>query len=83
MVDEHILLIDVKARVDAVWEQMNKGASNSVLQSLCRKRASNPKENKQKSSSVSTSFFFFSLSCSVFQRSYGSSLLSDSVTFFS
>lgn len=59
MVDEHILLIDVKARVDAVWEQMNKGASNSVLQSLCRKRASNPKENKQKSSSVSTSFFFF------------------------
>lgn len=61
MVDEHILLIDVKARVDAVWEQMNKGASNSVLQSLCRKRASNPKENKQKSSSVSTSFFFFFL----------------------
>ncbi|PKI62673.1 hypothetical protein CRG98_016944 [Punica granatum] len=43
--------LDVKARVDAVWEQMNKGASNSVLQSLCKKRTSNPKETKRKPSS--------------------------------
>ncbi|KAK4769953.1 hypothetical protein SAY87_030485 [Trapa incisa] len=50
-IDEHILLVDVKTRVDAVWEQMNKGTSSSLLQSICRKRSPNLKETKQKSSS--------------------------------
>ncbi|KAK4783390.1 hypothetical protein SAY86_007764 [Trapa natans] len=42
---------DAKTRVDAAWEQMNKGTSTSLLQSICRKRSLNLKETKQKSSS--------------------------------
>lgn len=44
-----------KARVDAVWEQMNKGISNKALNDLLKKPSkpsSTVKKTQQKSSSV-------------------------------
>ncbi|KAL3727851.1 hypothetical protein ACJRO7_032577 [Eucalyptus globulus] len=41
---------DVKARVDAMWEQMNKGTSKQILQSVCRKPSSTVNNNKRKTS---------------------------------
>lgn len=41
---------DVKARVDAMWEQMNKGTSKQIFQSVCRKPSSTVNNNKRKTS---------------------------------
>lgn len=51
---EHPNEIDSRARVDAVWQQMNKGVSKSTLKSILDKRVS-PATNKKKESSQKSS----------------------------
>lgn len=47
-----LVLLEVKAQVDAMWEQMNKGVSNKVISSFTSKPKSTSKSNPKKRSSV-------------------------------
>lgn len=52
------VLIDVKARVDAMWEQMNKGISSKNFKELLKKSHSPVNKTPKKASSdVSISSF--------------------------
>jgi len=46
------VLLEVKAQVDAIWEQMNKGVSNKVISSFKSKPKSTAKTTTKKRSSV-------------------------------
>lgn len=46
-----LVLIDVKARVDAVWEQMDKGISNKNFKDLLKKSHSPANKTPKKASS--------------------------------
>ncbi|CAN6548407.1 unnamed protein product [Malus baccata var. baccata] len=52
---------DVKARADAVWEQMNKGVSNKQFKDLLNKSSSSVNKTPKKSSNVRISSFFLSV----------------------
>lgn len=41
---------DMKARVDAMWEKMNKGTSKQTLRSICKKPSSTVNNTKRKTS---------------------------------
>lgn len=56
------VLPEIKAQVDAMWEQMNKGVSSKILRSMANKHNSPPKKTEKKTSSVS-SFWHFLLFC--------------------
>lgn len=56
------ILIEIKARVDAMWEQMDKGMSSKTLNSLLKKPSSTVNKTSKKSSAVRNFlllFFFF------------------------
>lgn len=48
-----LVLLEIKAQVDAMWEQMNKGVSNKTLNKFTSKPNSTSKKTAKKSSSVS------------------------------
>lgn len=54
------ILIDVKSRVDAMWEQMNKGVSNKKFKDLLKKSSTVTKTPK-KASDVRIASFFLSV----------------------
>jgi len=45
-------VVEIKAQVDAMWEQMNKGVSNKVLTRFTSRPNSAPKKTAKKTSSV-------------------------------
>lgn len=53
------ILTEIKARVDAVWEQMNKGMSSKTLNDLLKKPSSTVNKTSKKSSAVRNFFFYF------------------------
>lgn len=52
LADLLLVLVEVKAQVDAMWEQMNKGVSSKTLNSFTNKSTSSAKKTVKKASSV-------------------------------
>lgn len=57
------VLVEIKARVDAVWEQMNKGMSSKTLNDLLKKPSSTVNKTSKKSSAVRNFLFLFRFLC--------------------
>lgn len=47
-----LVLPEIKAQVDAMWEQMNKGVSNKILRNFTSKPNFTAKKTAKKASSV-------------------------------
>ena len=56
-------MLEIKARADAVWQQMDKGVSSRTLKSIVNKRNS---IGNRKPQTVSNEFFFFAHSQTTF-----------------
>lgn len=61
-----VFLLEIKAQVDAMWEQMNKGVSNKILSSFTSKPKSPPKKTTKKTSSVRPCCCFLSVAVALF-----------------
>lgn len=46
------IIVEIKARVDSMWEQMNKGVSSKTLKGLSTKRSPAVNKNSKKPSNV-------------------------------
>lgn len=46
------IIVEIKARVDSMWEQMNKGVSSKTLKGLSAKRSPAGNKNSKKPSNV-------------------------------
>lgn len=53
------IVLEIKARVDAMWEQMNKGVSNKTLKGLSTKRCPAVNKNSKKPSNVKIHILLF------------------------
>ena len=53
------IMLEIKARVDAMWEQMNKGVSSKTLKGLSTKRSPVVNKNSKKPSNVKNHILLF------------------------